>query len=224
MVALLRPASAVSAQLAAALLWAAALPGSEAAAAEPLLAGTAAPGPGAADDWSVLVHITVGKGWEWVTPRPPDAIAAGVELLVRKGAFAAGPFLDGGGGSSHDSGWYGVAAGAVLDPLPWARLELLAEGGLHDVGVESAYAGLPGDRASLAFLGARAGLYAYTQLMPSAALAWAKRSGFGLQVGGRVDLAHATLRAGVPPELGQPVPERAGGGALAITFVLVLEW
>jgi hypothetical protein len=176
------------------------------------------------DPWSVMLHLSLGGGAETGSPGSAGAGMAGFELLVRVGTIAAGPLLDASVSSGRESVWYGLAAGLVLEPRPWARLELLADCGVHDLGLESQYASQPTVRAQLPFLGARAGAYLFTRNDPLARGRVANRVGVGLQVGVRGDLGHATLQPSVPPELPPATPEVMGGLSLAVTLVLVLEW
>jgi hypothetical protein len=176
------------------------------------------------DPWSVMLHLSLGAGAESGVPGSASAGMAGFELLVRVGTFAAGPLLDASVSDGRESIWYGLAAGLVLEPRPWARLELLADCGVHDLGLESLYASEPTVRAQLPFLGARAGAYLFTANDPLSGRRFANRVGVGLQVGLRGDLGHATLQRSVPPELPPATPEQMGGVSLAVTLVLALEW
>jgi len=175
-------------------------------------------------DRSVMLQISLGGGGEWVAGDEATSVAAGFDLLFHRGGLVLGPFVFGGGGKAHDSLWYGATAGWAVDPGPSTRLELLAEGGVHSLGLESEYAGEPTVRTSLPFLGVRAAAYVLAETYRSPLVAWARRAGIGLQVLARTDLRTSSLTRAVPPGIEPPAPVKVGGQALAIAFSTVLEW
>ena len=82
----------------------------------------------------------------------------------------------------------GVLAGVKGDPLPWLRLELLAEGGANSVsgaGTELFSSSLSGDNAVLPYLGGRAGV--------SALLGHSRRFVLGWWVSGGDDVGQVTI-------------------------------
>jgi hypothetical protein len=171
-----------------------------------------------------MLHLTVGGGGEWVADDQHGSALGGFDLVIRRGQLGAGPFLDGGGGQTHDSAWLGLAAGWIVDPVKWARLELLGEVGAHSLGLESAYAGQPTVRTWLPFVGVRAGAYRFFETFRNPMVFWARRAGFGLQVLARTDVNTAALRRATPPEVQAPAQVKVGGPALAVSISTVLEW
>ena len=175
-------------------------------------------------DRSVVLQVSLGGGGEWVAGEEATGVAAGLDLLYHRGGLVLGPFLFGGGGKRHDSLWYGATAGWAVDPGPTTRLELLAEGGVHSLGLESDYAGEPTVRTSLPFLGVRGAAYVLAETYRNPLVAWARRAGLGLQVLARTDLRTGSLTRAVPPGIPPPAPVKVGGQALAIALSMVLEW
>ena len=197
-----------------------------AGAASPARAGAGEPAAATAEpEWSVTARVLIGYGHERVAPTAPDGVAAGFSILVRRGGVAAGPLFEAAAGGNRDSGYLGLAAGPVFDLAPWARIELLAEGGVHFLSVESDYAWQPPGRAVLPYLGGRAALLVLAKVVPGPLLLWARRAGVGLQVGVRTDLSRPTVRLSYPPELGRP-PDAigVGGGSLSVLLVVPVEW
>jgi hypothetical protein len=181
--------------------------------------GTAEP------DWSVTLQISMGYAYERVAPADPNGIDAGFALLVRRGMVAAGPLVVGAAGGIRDSGYFGLAAGAVLDPAPWARIELLAEGGAHRLAIENDYAFQPAGVAWLPYAGVRAAVVVLGNVVRSPYLMWARRAGIGIQVSARADLSRPSVQLTYPPELGlPPTVVGVGGHALSVALVLPLEW
>jgi len=175
-------------------------------------------------DRSIMLQISLGGGGEWVADDKAGSAVGGFDLLFHRGGLAFGPFLFGAGGDTHDGAWYGLAAGWAVDPGPSTRLEVLAEGGVHSVGLESDYAGEPTVRASLPFLGVRAAAYVFAETYQNPMVLWARRAGLGLQLLARTDLTTTSLTRATPPEVPAPAPLKVGGQALAIVLSTVLEW
>ncbi|HSN90088.1 MAG TPA: hypothetical protein VLS93_02570 [Anaeromyxobacteraceae bacterium] len=174
---------------------------------------------------SVTAQLVLGWGHERVAPDAPDGVHSGLSILVRRRGWAAGPLFEAAGGDAHDSAYLGLAAGAVVDPAPWMRVELLAEGGAHWIFVENPYAWQPSGRAALPYLGARAALLVLGHTFRSPMLLWARRAGVGLQIGVRTDLSRASVGLSYPPEMGLPPDvEDVGGSSLTALLVLPIEW
>ena len=181
--------------------------------------GTAEP------DWSVTAQLSVGYGYERVAPASPNGIASGLALLVRRGTVAAGPLFEAAAGGNRDSGYLGLAAGTVLDPASWARVELLAEGGVHLLTLENDYAFQPAGHAQLPYAGVRAAVLALGRIVREPVMMWSRRAGVGIQVTARADLARRSVSLAYPPQLGRP-PDvvGVGGHSLSLALVLPFEW
>jgi hypothetical protein len=197
--------------------------------------------PAAQPDWSVTAQFVLGAGHDTsVAGGQASAIASGIELLVRWRLLLVGAFFDATmadgtpatayldaqhpGYGGHESDFYGLAAGVAWAPRPWARLQLLAQGGIHEVSVESNLI-LPPGVARLRFVGLKAGALALSGELPRHPLVlFARRVGVVLQADLRSDLDHATVRPGVPPEVTAPPEVQVGGVSAAVVLGAVLEW
>ena len=149
-------------------------------------------------DWAVALQVVLGGGSFQDGAGARSGIAAGFDFLVRYRELVVGPFLAGGGPNGQDAVWYGVEAGWSHRLAEWVRLDLLAEGGVHNVSVESVYAGEVAGTASFRFVGARAGLNVGFAVLPAPQLFFARRVAFGIQIGARADLGRDTVQPGFP--------------------------
>jgi hypothetical protein len=125
------------------------------------------------------------------------------------------------GYGGHDSLYFGGAAGVAWEPLRWARLQLLAEGGVHRMSVDSNFTE-PAGVASLPFLGVKAGAAAFADLNPE--VLGMRRVGAVLQVDLRTDLGSDTIRAGVPAGFTPAPALEVGGTSLLVSFGMAMEW
>lgn len=190
-------------------------------------------------DWSVTAHFLLGGGYDAsIQGADTGAVAGSLELLVRCRAVLVGVFLDAAGAGdsepmsteaypqnparkAHESVWWGAAAGVAWEPVRWARLHLLAQGGLHQVVLDSLYVE-PSGTTDLPFLGVKAGAGAFMDLTPPAL--GMRRLGAVLQLDLRTDLGTGSVQPGTPAGV-PPVSEVGVGGASAIvTFGLAIEW
>ncbi len=196
------------------------------AAASPLPARAGEPTAVAAEpDWSVTAQLLLGYSHERVAPTAPNGVAVGLSILVRRGGVAAGPLFEGAVDGNRESAYLGLAAGAVFDLASWARIDVLAEGGVHLLTLETDYAWQPPGRAVLPYVGARAALLVLGKVVRVPLLFWARRAGVGLQVGVRADLSRPSVNLSYPPELGRPPGAvTVGGGSLSVLLVLPFEW
>lgn len=200
-----------------------------AAAALPLAAPaleSAAPRP-MESDLTVALQPVLGVGWFHDRGGSRSGVAPEVDLLFLRRGIAAGPFLAAGGGEgqgAQDGVWLGLAGGWSLRLKEWMRLDLLAEGGAHEVIVASEFAGEAAGTATLPFVGARAGLRVTGEVFPTFALLWARRGGLGLQATARADLGHDTVQPGSPPGFPAAAAVRVGGQSLTVGLTMALEW
>ncbi len=184
-------------------------------------------------DLSVSFRIGMGYGHDAISSRlSPDPASAGLALFVRHRSIIAGPFVDATGGGNGDwsgsglpahytySGVHvGGAVGASFGPAPWARTELLVEGGGHYVDVENpyTYANQSDNVAWIPFLGLRAAAFVLSNKANI-------RLGIGLEVGARMDLGRRSMSIGAP-EFSIPNDAfQVGGSTMTVQVVAPLEW
>jgi hypothetical protein len=203
-----------------------------------LIAGSTLPSPARAEErpgehegFAVAWDLGIGRGVQGNGAGHASGFAAIASLRVSWREVAVGPFVGFGGGEAGTGDrWGGVAVGWSHWLSEVARLTLLAEGGKHRKELNAEYGGgQVVDSASLAFVGARAGIFlGVLDLSSGSHMAFGKRVGLGLQVGLRTDLGRTELKADpatYDPSWGPfPAPVSFGGQTAWFAVSIGGEW